>query len=209
MKHLFGRKIGMTQIFEEDGKVIPVTVIEIKPNVVVQKKTEESDGYNALQLGVEEMKPHRANKPKTGHFEKAGVDVKKYLREVHVDDVDSYNVGDEIAVDVFEAGDHVDISGTSKGKGTQGVIKRHGFGRGRETHGSKFHRAPGGLSASASPGRVFKNKRMAGRMGHEKVTIQNLEVIRVDADQNLLLVKGSVPGPKKGFVEVCKTVINQ
>ncbi|NLY08383.1 MAG: 50S ribosomal protein L3 [Tissierellia bacterium] len=209
MKHLFGHKIGMTQIFEENGAIIPVTVIEVKPNVVIQKKTVEQDGYSALQLGVTELKAHRANKPIKGHFEKAGVELKKYLREVRVDDVDAYEVGAEIKVDSFEVGDHVDISGTSKGKGTQGVIKRHGFGRGRETHGSKFHRMPGGMGASAYPGKVFKNHRMAGKMGNERVTIQNLEVIKVDVDQNLLLVKGCIPGPKKGLVEIKKTVINR
>lgn len=209
MKHLFGTKVGMTQIFEENGAIIPVTVIEVLPHTVVQKKTVEQDGYNALQLGFTDIAEHRINKPNKGHFDKAGVEPKKYLREVAVENIDAYEVGSTIGIDLFEAGDKVDVVGTSKGKGTQGVIRRHGFGRGRESHGSKFHRMPGGMSASAYPGKVFKNHRMAGKMGHERVTIQNLEIVQVNAEENYLLVKGSIPGPKKGLVEIKTTSIKR
>lgn len=206
MKLLIGKKIGMTQIFDEQGVVTPVTVIEAEPNVVIQKKTEEVDGYNAVQVATGYVKERRVNKPLKGHFDKAGVEYKKNIREFRTDDVDSFNIGDEIKVDVFEQGQFVDVTGKSKGKGTQGVIKRHGFARGRETHGSKFHRMPGGMSAATYPGRVWKGHRMAGKMGNERVTVQNLEVIRVDLDKNLILVKGAVPGPKKGTVIIKNTV---
>ncbi|NLV88985.1 MAG: 50S ribosomal protein L3 [Tissierellia bacterium] len=206
MKNIIGRKIGMTQIFQEDGTVIPVTVVEAGPVVVVQKKTAELDGYNAIQVGFGEVKERRLNKPMKGHFDKVNVAYKKYLKEFRVENPDEYEIGQEIYADVFEAGDFVDVTGISKGKGTAGVIKRHGFGRGRETHGSKFHRMPGGLSASATPGRVFKGHRMMGRMGNEKVTVQNLEIVRVDKDKNLILIKGAIPGPKKGIVTIKETV---
>ncbi|NLY86616.1 MAG: 50S ribosomal protein L3 [Tissierellia bacterium] len=206
MKGIIGRKVGMTQIFKEDGTVIPVTVVEAGPIVVVQKKTEEIDGYNAIQVGFGEVSEKRLNKPLKGHFEKANVPYKRYLKEFKVDNPDDYEIGQEIYVDIFEAGDYVDVTGISKGKGTQGVIKRHGFGRGRESHGSKFHRMPGGMSASAHPGRVFKGHRMAGRMGNERVTVQNLEIVRVDKDKNLILIKGAIPGPKKGIVTIKETV---
>ncbi len=209
MKRILGRKIGMTQIYAENGKVIPVTVIEAEPNVVIQKKTVETDGYNAIQVGfakVEENKMRKVNKPTKGHFEKSEVEVHKVLREFRVDNIEDFEIGQEIKVDTFAEGEMIDVTGTSKGKGTAGVIKRHGFSRGRETHGSKFHRAPGGMSAATYPGRVFKGHRMAGRMGNERVTIQNLEVVRVDADKNLLLVKGAIPGPKKGLVSIKETV---
>ena len=209
MKNILGRKIGMTQIFQENGAVVPVTVIEAGPIVVIQKKTVETDGYNAIQVGfaeVEEKKLKKVNKPTKGHFEKSEVKVHKFVKEYRVDNVDEFEIGQEIKIDTFAEGDMVDVTGVSKGKGTQGVIKRHGFSRGRETHGSKFHRAPGGMSAATYPGRVLKGHRMAGRMGNEKVTIQNLEVVRVDADRNLLLVKGAVPGPKKGIVSIKETV---
>ena len=209
MKRILGRKIGMTQVFGENGKVIPVTVIEAKPNVVVQKKTVETDGYDAIQVGfakVEENKMRKVNKPTKGHFEKSEVEVHKFLKEFRVENIDDFEIGREIKVDTFAEGEMIDVTGTSKGKGTAGVIKRHGFSRGRETHGSKFHRAPGGMSAATYPGRVFKGHRMAGRMGNERVTIQNLEVVRVDADKNLLLVKGAIPGPKKGLVSIKETV---
>jgi large subunit ribosomal protein L3 len=206
LKLLIGKKIGMTQIFDEQGVVTPVTVIEAEPNVVIQKKTEEVDGYNAVQVATGYVKERRVNKPLKGHFDKAGVEYKKNIREFRTDDVDSFNIGDEIKVDVFEQGQFVDVTGKSKGKGTQGVIKRHGFARGRETHGSKFHRMPGGMSAATYPGRVWKGHRMAGKMGNERVTVQNLEVIRVDLDKNLILVKGAVPGPKKGTVIIKNTV---
>ncbi|MFA5577840.1 MAG: 50S ribosomal protein L3 [Tissierellaceae bacterium] len=206
MKNMIGRKIGMTQIFNEDGSIVPVTVVEAGPLVVVQKKTSENDGYNAIQVGYENIKEKNINKPIKGHFEKANVEYRKYLKEFKVENPDEYEIGQEIKVEVFEAGDLVDVSGTSKGKGTQGVIKRHKFGRGRETHGSKFHRAPGGMSAGTYPGRVFKGHRMAGRMGNERVTVQNLEIVRVDTDRNLILIKGAIPGPRKGIVTIKKTV---
>lgn len=207
MKNIIGRKVGMTQIFQEDGSLVPVTVVEAGPVVVVQKKTVEKDGYNAIQVGFEDIKANRINKPFKGHFDKADIEYKKFLREFRVDNPEEFQIGQEIKVDIFEVGDKIDVVGTSKGKGTQGVIKRHGFARGRESHGSKFHRAPGGMSAGTYPGRVFKGHRMAGRMGNERVTIQNLEIVRVDADKNLLLIKGAIPGPKKGVVEIKETTI--
>lgn len=206
MKNILGRKIGMTQVFTEDGSVVPVTVVEAGPLVVVQKKTVEKDGYNAIQVGFGEIKAHRMNKPAKGHFDKANLEYKKFLREVKVENPDEFQIGQVILADIFAAGDMVDVSGTSKGKGTQGVIKRHGFGRGRETHGSKFHRMPGGLSAGTYPGRVFKGHKMMGRMGSERITVQNLEIVRVDAEKNLILIRGGIPGPKKGLVEIKATV---
>lgn len=208
MKYMIGKKLGMTQLFDENGTVVPVTVIEMEPQIVVQKKTVETDGYNAIQVASGAIKEKKVNKPMKGHFDKAGVEYRKYLREFRTDDVDSYNLGDEIKVDIFAAGDKVDVTGTSKGKGTAGVIKRHHFGRGRETHGSKFHRMPGGMGAASYPGKVWKGHRMAGKMGNERVTIQNLEVIRVDVETGVLLVKGAIPGPKKGLVTVKETVKN-
>jgi large subunit ribosomal protein L3 len=196
----------MTQIFLENGEVVPVTVIEAGPVYVVQKKTKEKEGYNAIQVAFGDVKERRVIKPIKGHFDKANVAYKKYLREFKVENPDEFEIGQEIKADVFSIGDKVDVTGTSKGKGTQGVIKRHGFGRGRESHGSKFHRMPGGMSAGTYPGRVFKGHRMMGRMGNEKVTVQNLQVVRVDADRNLLLIKGAVPGPKKGLVVIKETV---
>lgn len=206
MKNMLGIKIGMTQIFAEDGTVIPVSVVEAGPLYVVQKKTIDKDGYNAIQVGFTDVKAIRVNKPKKGHFDKANVGYKKVLREILVDNIDDFQIGQEIRADVFVEGDMVDVTGTSKGKGTAGVVKRHGFARGRMSHGSKFHRRPGGLSAGTYPGRVFKGHRMMGRMGNEKVTIQNLQVVRVDADKNLLLIKGAIPGPKKGLVSIKVTV---
>ena len=208
MKNILGRKIGMTQIFQEDGSVVPVTVIEAGPLYVVQKKTVEKDGYNAIQVGFENIKERRLNKPAKGHFDKGEVEYKKYLREFRVENPEDFQVGQEIKVDVFEAGDMVDVIGTSKGKGTQGVIKRHNFSRGRESHGSKMHRTAGGMGASAYPGKVFKNHRMSGRMGNERVTVQNLEIVRVDTEKNLILIKGGVPGPKKGLVTIKATTKN-
>ncbi|NLY45239.1 MAG: 50S ribosomal protein L3 [Tissierella sp.] len=208
MKNILGRKIGMTQIFQEDGSVVPVTVIEAGPLYVVQKKTVEKDGYNAIQVGFESIKENRLNKPAKGHFDKSEVEYKKYLREFKVENPDDFQIGQEIKADVFEAGDMVDVVGTSKGKGTQGVIKRHNFSRGRESHGSKMHRTAGGMGASAYPGKVFKNHRMSGRMGNERVTVQNLEIVRVDAEKNLILIKGGVPGPKKGLVTIKATTKN-
>ncbi|MDO5714068.1 MAG: 50S ribosomal protein L3 [Tissierellia bacterium] len=206
MKYMIGRKLGMTQLFNENGEVVPVTVIEAEPQIVIQKKTVERDGYNGVQVGSGNVKEHRVNKPLKGHFDKAGVDYKKVIREFRCENPDEYNVGDELKVDMFAAGDKVDVTGTSKGKGTAGVIKRHGFARGRETHGSKFHRMPGGMGAASDPGKVWKGHRMAGKMGHERVTVQNLEVIRVDVETNVILVKGAIPGPKKGIVEIRESV---
>lgn len=202
MKYALGKKVGMTQIFTEEGTQVPVTVIAVEPQVVVQRKTVEIDGYDAIQVATGAVKEKRVNKPLKGHYDKAGVAYKKVLREFPLADGEDYNVGDEIKVDVFEAGDKVDVTGTSKGKGTAGIIKRHNFGRGRETHGSKFHRMPGGMGAASYPGRVWKGHRMAGKMGRERVTVQNLQVVKVFEDKNLLLVKGAVPGPKKGLVIV-------
>ena len=208
MKNILGRKIGMTQIFEENGAVIPVSVVEAGPLVVVQKKTVEKDGYNAIQVGFENIKSHRVNKPRKGHFEKANVEYKRFLREFLVENVAEYEIGQVLKADVFSVGDMVDVTGTSKGKGTQGVVKRHGFATGPESHGSKFNRRPGGLSAATYPGRVFKGHRMMGRMGNERVTDQNLEVVRVDVDKNLILIKGAIPGPKKGLIRIKSTTKN-
>lgn len=209
MKYVIGRKVGMTQIFTERGDLIPVSVIAVEPSVVVQKKTTENEGYEAIQVGFGEAKKHKMTKALVGHFDKASVDYKKYLKEIRVDKADDYNIGDEILAGVFETGDYVDVTGTSKGKGTQGIVKRHGFSRGRMAHGSKMHRTAGGMGASAYPGRVFKNHRMSGKMGNEKVTVQNLEVVRVDADNNFILLKGAVPGPKKGILYIKETVKNK
>ncbi|WP_427340458.1 50S ribosomal protein L3 [Caloranaerobacter sp. DY30410] len=206
MKAILGRKIGMTQVFTEDGTVIPVTVVEAGPVKVVQKKTVEKDGYNAIQVGYCDIKEKKVNKPLKGHFDKAGVEYKKYLREFRVENVDEYEVGQEIKVDVFSAGDKVDVTGISKGKGFQGVIKRHNQSRGPESHGSKYHRAVGSLGASTFPARVFKTKKLPGHMGHERVTVQNLEVVKVDAEKNLILIKGAVPGPKGGLLIIKQSV---
>ncbi|HEY8363230.1 MAG TPA: 50S ribosomal protein L3 [Tissierellaceae bacterium] len=206
MKSIIGRKIGMTQIFKEDGTVVPVTVVEAGPVVVVQKKTVEIDGYNAIQVGFGDINEKKLNKPLKGHFAKASVPFKKYLKEIRVNNPDEFEIGQEIYVDIFKEGDRVDVTGISKGKGTQGPVKRHGFGRGRETHGSKMHRTAGGMGAATYPGRVFKGHRMAGRMGGERVTVQNLEVVRVDKERNLMLIKGAIPGPKKGIVTIKETV---
>lgn len=199
----------MTQIFTERGDLIPVSVIAVEPSVVVQKKTTENEGYEAIQVGFGEAKKHKMTKALVGHFDKASVDYKKYLKEIRVDKADDYNIGDEILAGVFETGDYVDVTGTSKGKGTQGIVKRHGFSRGRMSHGSKMHRTAGGMGAAAYPGRVFKNHRMSGKMGNEKVTVQNLEIVRVDADNNFILLKGAVPGPKKGILYIKETVKNK
>ena len=209
MKSILGKKIGMTQIFDEEGAVIPVTVIEAGPLKVIQKKTIENDGYNAIQVGFEDKKEHRVNMPTKGHFDKAGVEYKKYVREFKVDNIDEFEIGQEIKVDVFEQGDKIDVVGISKGKGTQGMIKRHNHGRGRETHGSRHHRTPGARSAASTPGRVHKGDKGYGRMGNERVTVQNLEIVRVDSDRNLLLIKGAVPGPKGGLLTIKETVINK
>jgi large subunit ribosomal protein L3 len=205
MKGILGKKLGMTQVFAADGKRIPVTVVETGPCVVLQKKSVETDGYNALQLGFGEKKTHRTSKPEMGHFKKAGKGAFAYVREVRTDDVDAYNVGDEIACDtVLAAGDTVAVTGTSKGKGFQGVMKRWNFAGGRQTHGSMFHRRPGAIGCSAWPSKVFKGKKMAGQMGNERVTTQGLQVVEIRPEMNLVLVKGAVPGPKNGLVVISK-----
>ena len=205
-KGIIGRKIGMTQIFDEKGNVIPVTVIEAGPCVVAQVKTVETDGYNAIQLGFGEVKDKHINKPEAGHFAKAKLANKKHLREFRLEDISNYKVGDEIKLDIFEVGERIDVQGTSKGKGFQGVIKRHGQHRGPMGHGSMYHRRPGSMGSTSTPGRVFKGKKLPGHMGKVTVTIQNLDVVRVDTDKNVLLVKGSVPGPKGAILKVKSTV---
>lgn len=200
-KAILGTKIGMTQIFGEGGKVIPVTAIVAGPCTVVQKKTVETDGYDAVQVGYGEIKEKKVNKPLKGHFAKANVANKKYLREFRLDDVASMNVGDEIKVDVFAEGEKIDVSGISKGKGFAGPMK-HGLHRGPMTHGSKSKRVSGSMGMCSYPGRVFKGKVLPGHMGVDKVTIQNLEVVKVDAEKNLILVKGAVPGVKGGLVTI-------
>ena len=205
-KGLIGKKLGMTQIFDEQGKVIPVTVIEAGPCVVAQVKTVETDGYNAIQLGFGDVKESKINKPEKGHFAKSKLTPKKHLREFRLDSVENINVGDELKADTFTAGDQLDIQGTSKGKGFQGVIKRHGQSRGPMGHGSMYHRRPGSMGPTSTPGRVFKGKNLPGHMGVEKGTIQNLEVVRVDLDKNAILVKGSVPGNKGSILKIRKSV---
>lgn len=195
-KAILARKVGMTQVFSENGLLVPVTVLEAGPCVVVQKKTVENDGYDALQVGFGDIKTSHVIKPSKGHYAKAGVEPKKVLREFKFENTASYELGAEIKADIFAAGDRVDVSGVSKGKGYQGTIKRHGQHTGPVTHGSKFHRAAGSLSAATSPGKVKKGKKLPGHMGNVKITIQNLEVVRADADKNLILVKGAVPGAR-------------
>ena len=207
-KTILGRKLGMTQIFTEEGRVVPVTVVESGNNFVLQNKTDETDGYNAVQIGFGEVKEKNVNKPLKGHFEKAGVKAVRFIREMRLSAPSEYNVGDTIGVDIFAAGDLVDVVGTSKGKGFAGGIKRHNFARGPMGHGSKSHREPGSTGAmiSGPGGRVLKGKKLPGRMGGERVTVQRLTVVRVDADRNLILIKGAIPGPKKGFVVIKDTV---
>ena len=205
-KGLIGKKVGMTQIFDEKGMIIPVTVIEAGPCVVAQVKTVETDGYNAIQLGFGEVKSHKVKKPQAGHFAKANVEAKKHLREFRLDDVQNVKVGDEVKADTFEQGEKVDVQGISKGKGFQGVIKRHGQHRGPMGHGSMYHRRPGSMGSTSTPGRVFKGKKLPGHMGVQKITIQNLEIIKVDMDKNVLLVKGSVPGPKGAILKIKSSV---
>lgn len=206
MKGILGKKLGMTQLFDENGAVIPVTVVEAGPIVVTQIKTEETDGYNAVQVGYLERKEKHSNQPMKGHFDRAGVELKKHLREFVVESTEGYELGQEIKVDIFEANQHVDVVGTSKGKGTQGSIKRHNYSRGPEAHGSKSHRVAGARSAGSYPARVFKGRKGSGKMGNERVTVQNLEVVRVDVDKNLLLIKGAIPGPKGGLVTIKETI---
>ena len=207
-KAILGRKLGMTQIFTEEGRVVPVTVVESGNNFVLRSKTVESDGYNAVQIGFGDIKEKNVTKPLKGQFEKAGVKAVRFIREMRLAAPSEYNVGDTIGVDIFAEGDLVDAVGTSKGKGFAGGIKRHNFARGPMGHGSKSHREPGSTGAmiSGPGGRVLKGKKLPGRMGGERVTVQRLTVVRVDADRNLILIKGAIPGPKKGFVVIKDTV---
>ncbi|WP_161878081.1 50S ribosomal protein L3 [Alkalibacterium sp. MB6] len=201
-KGILGRKVGMTQLFTESGELIPVTVIEVQPNTVLQVKTVETDGYNSVQVGYEDKREVLSNKPAQGHVKKANTAPKRFIREFRDVELGDLEVGSEIKVDAFAEGDIVDVTGTSKGKGFQGVIKRHGQSRGPETHGSRYHRRPGSMGMAANPARVFKGKKLAGRMGGDQVTVQNLEIVRVDTDRNVLLVKGNVPGAKKSLITI-------
>lgn len=205
-KGLIGKKIGMTQIFDEKGNMIPVTVVEAGPCVVVQKKTTENDGYEAVQVGYGDKKVQRVNKPMAGHFQKADVAPKKVLKEFRLADTSSLNVGDIIKADIFAAGEYVDVVGTSKGKGTAGVIKRWNFGRLRESHGTGPVARHGGSLGVIDPARIFKGKKMAGHLGSERVTVQNLSVVKVDSENNLIAIKGSIPGPKGGIVVIADSV---
>ena len=205
MKGILGKKLGMTQIFTEAGNVVPVTVVEAGPVVVTQIKTTEKEGYNAVQVGFQDAKEKSLNKPQKGHLAAANV-LKKHLKEFRMDSVEEFTVGQEIKADIFAAGEMIDVTGTSKGKGFQGPIKRHGQSRGPESHGSRYHRRPGSMGACSFPGRVFKNKKLAGHMGSVTVTVQNLEVVRVDAEKNLILVKGAIPGAKGSIVTIKEAV---
>lgn len=205
-KAILGKKVGMTQIFDENGKLMPVTVIEAGPCVVIQKKTAEKDGYEAIQVGMSDIREKLVNSPMKGHFKKAGVTLRRFVRELRLEDCSSYEVGSEIKADVFAVGERVDVSGISKGKGFQGTIKKWNQHRGPETHGSKFHRAVGSMGGSSDPSRTFKNKHMPGHMGHVNTTVLNIEVVKVMPEKNVLLVKGGVPGPKKGYVVIRNTV---
>ncbi len=207
-KGILGKKLGMTQIFTEEGKVVPVTVVESGKTVVIQNKTVENDGYNAVQLGFGVMKEKHVTKPMKGHFAKAGADAVKFIREMRLSDASEYNAGDIIGVDIFSAGELIDVTGTAKGKGFAGAIKRHNFSRGPMGHGSKSHREPGSTGAmmSGGGGKVLKGKKLPGRMGTQKVTLQRLSVVRVDTDRNLILIKGAIPGPKGSYVVIKNTV---
>ena len=206
-KGIIGKKIGMTQIFDENGKVVPVTVVEAGPCVVSQKKTVENDGYAAVQIGFGDLKAHKVKKPMAGHFAKANVAPKRTLREFRFDDIDAYNVGDLVKADVFAAGDNVDVTGTSKGKGYAGVIKRWNFQRLKESHGSgPVARHGGSIGSCSDPSRVYPGKKMAGHLGSERVTVQNLQVVKVDAENNLIAIKGAIPGPNGGTVVIHDTV---
>ena len=204
-KGILGKKVGMTQIFIESGELIPVTVVEATPNVVLQVKTVETDGYEAIQVGYQDKREVLSNKPAKGHVAKANTAPKRFIREFKNVELEGLEVGSEIKVDIFEAGDIIDVTGTSKGKGFQGVIKRHGQSRGPMAHGSRYHRRPGSMGPVA-PNRVFKNKRLAGRMGGNRITIQNLEIVRVDAERNVILIKGNVPGAKKSLITIKSAV---
>lgn len=201
-KAILGRKLGMTQVWSDDDRLIPVTVIEAGPCVVSQVRTLAKDGYRAIQIGFGEIKESKVNRPMKGHFAKAGISPKRHLSEICLQDGEEFKVGDEIKVDIFEPGVHIHVSGTSKGKGFAGGIKRHNFKGGPGGHGSHFHRAPGSIGQCATPSRVFKGKKMPGHMGSETITVRNLEVVRIDAEQNLLLVKGAVPGGKNSLLTI-------
>ena len=204
-KGILGKKVGMTQIFTESGELIPVTVVEATPNVVLQVKTVETDGYEAIQVGYQDKREVLSNKPAKGHVAKANTAPKRFIKEFKNVELGEYEVGKEIKVDVFQAGDVVDVTGTTKGKGFQGAIKRHGQSRGPMSHGSRYHRRPGSMGPVA-PNRVFKNKRLAGRMGGDRVTIQNLEVVKVDVERNVILIKGNIPGAKKPLITIKSAV---
>lgn len=205
-KAILATKVGMTQIFNADGVLTPVTVLQAGPCVVTQIKTEENDGYKAVQVGFTDKREKLVNKPLKGHFDKAGVSYKRYVREFRFDNAEEYSLKDEIKADIFAEGDKIDATAISKGKGFQGAIKRHGQSRGPMTHGSKYHRHAGSNGACSDPSKVFKGKKMPGHMGHRQVTVQNLEIVKVDTDNNLILVKGAVPGPKKSLVTLKETV---
>ncbi len=204
-KGILGRKIGMTQVFAENGDLIPVTVIEAAPNVVLQKKSTENDGYEAIQLGFDDKREKLSNKPEKGHVAKAETAPKRFVKELRGVEMDAYEVGQEVKVEIFSTGEIVDVTGVSKGKGFQGAIKRHGQSRGPMSHGSRYHRRPGSMGP-VDPNRVFKGKLLPGRMGGEQITVQNLEIVKVDAERNLLLIKGNVPGAKKSLITVKSAV---
>lgn len=208
-KGILAEKVGMTQIFLADGKVLPVTVVEAGPCVIIQKKTVETDGYNAIKVAFGDIREKLVNKPAKGEFTKVGAQVKRYLRELRLEDVSNYNVGDEIKADVFAVGDNIDASGISKGRGFSGVIKRHSYHRGPMSHGSMYHRRPGSMGAHSDPGRVFKGKGLPGHMGVVKVTVLNLDIVKVDVDKNLLFIKGAVPGPKGSLIYIRDSIKNK
>ena len=207
MNGILGRKLGMTQIFGENGEVIPVTIVEAGPCLVVQRKTNENDGYEAVQLGLVEAQPPRhVTQPKAGHFKKAGIPPVRKVEEFRISSEDESKPGDEVRVSIFEADQYVDVAGTSKGKGFQGVIKRHGFGGGRATHGSMFHRAPGSIGQSAQPSRVFKGTRLPGHLGAKRVTVKHLKVVKVDLDNNLIYLRGAVPGANNSYLALRRSI---
>lgn len=205
-KAILATKVGMTQIFSDEGVLTPVTVLQAGPCVITQVKTEENDGYKAVQVGFVDKRAKLVSKPLKGHFDKAGVSYKRFVREFRFDNAEDYSVKDEIKADIFAVGDRIDATAVSKGKGFQGAIKRHGQSRGPMAHGSKFHRHAGSNGAASDPSKVFKGKKMPGHMGHKQITIQNLEIVKIDAENNLILVKGAVPGPKKSLVTIKETV---
>ncbi len=207
-KAILGKKIGMTQLFDQEGNVVPVTVIQAGPCPVIQKKAVATDGYNAIQVGFQAQKEQRLNKPERGHFKRANVAPTRYLMELRLDNIDEYQVGQEVRVDIFEAGEHIDVTGISKGKGTAGSIKRHNQRRGPMSHGSHYHRGPGSLGA-VDPAKVFKGRALPGRMGDERITVQNLEIFQVDPERNLLLVKGTMPGIRGSLLRIKESVKNR